>query len=285
MPRVQIDGAALWYEFVGDGETVVQIHGGGFGHENFAFVTPLIAEHYRVLDFDMRGYGASDRPPDSPYTMKMWSDDTVALMDALGIEKAHVHGTSMGGMVAQQFALDHPERVDALVLTCTACRMDYAGWLTFEVWIRILENIGVEDDSLAMLLALQGLTRDYLDAEGHDVVDTIRRTVASACSPEVFAAACRAMQGIDYIDRLAEISAPTLVLTGADDEMTPVEYAPSGGGSRRIAELIPRAELQLLSNAGHTHLFQKPEESARIILDFLSRQQGREGAVRVRQPE
>lgn len=271
MATAHVNGVTLWYKLTGEGETVVHVHGGGLGHENFAALTPLIAGRYCVLDFDMRGYGRSERP-DQEYTMRVWSDDVAGLLDALRIESAHVHGTSMGGMVAQQFAIDHPQRVRSLILTCTACKMDYAGWLTFEVWARITERIGLDDPTLAMLLAQQGLTREFLGSPaGREMVERIRAATAAACTPEVFVAACRAMQAIDFTPDLLQIRVPTLVMTGERDQMTPVDYAPSGGGSRRLAELVPGAELVLLPGAGHTHLFEQPDATARVILGFLDR--------------
>jgi len=190
-------------------------------------------------------------------------------MDALGLESAHVHGTSTGGMVALRFAADHPERLRSLVLTCTTAKVDYAGWLTFEVWVKIMEKYGLEEPTLAMLLAVQGFSREYLDAEGPATVETLRATSSAACSPAVFIAACRALQTADFTDDLPRITVPTLVLTGEDDQMTPVDPGPSGIGSRGLAELIPTARLVLLRGAGHTHLFQQPRETADAILAFL----------------
>jgi len=268
MPTVELPGAKLWYEWTGEGEPVVHIHGGGLGHENFGPLTPLIAERYAVLDLDLRGYGQSERP-EQEYTLGVWSDDVASVMDALGLESAHVHGTSTGGMVALQFAADHPERLRSLIITCSAGKVDYAGWLTFEVWVKIMEKYGLEDPALAMLLALQGFSREYLDAQGPATVETLRATSSAACSPAVFIAACRALQAADFTEDLPRINVPTLVLTGEDDVMTPVDPGPSGIGSRGLAELIPGARLELLKGAGHTHLFQQPRETADVILAFL----------------
>jgi pimeloyl-ACP methyl ester carboxylesterase len=269
MATAKVNGLDLWYRWTGEGEPVVHIHGGGLGHGNFARLTPLIAERYAVLDLDLRGYGQSARPRQD-YSFGVWSDDVAALMDAVGLDRAHVHGTSTGGMVALQLAVDYPDRLRSLVLSCTAGKVDYAGWLTFEVWIRIMQHAGLEDGTLAMLLALEGFSRDFLDGpEGPAIVETIRKTSSAACSTDVFIAACRAFQGADFGPHLARIAVPTLVMTGEDDLMTPVDVGPSGIGSRKLAELIPGAELVLLDGAGHTHLYQMPEETARPILAFL----------------
>src|SRR5580765_5352292 len=96
--RAQVNGVELWYQVTGEGEPVVQIHGAGFGHFNFAPATPVLSERFKVIDYDMRGYGQSDRPVQD-YDMEVWADDVAGLLDALGHPQAHVHGTSMGGMI------------------------------------------------------------------------------------------------------------------------------------------------------------------------------------------
>lgn len=274
MPTVAVPGARLWYRWTGEGEPVVHIHGGGLGHENFERLTPLIAERYRVLDLDLRGYGESDRPKQE-YDLHVWSDDVAAALTALGVKTAHVHGTSTGGMVALQLAADHPDRLRTLTLTCTAGKLDYAGWLTFEVWVRIMESRGLEDPTLAMLLALQGFTRDFLDSpDGAEIVEVIRSASARACEPSVFIAACRALQRADFSRLLPRIAVPTLVMTGELDLMTPVDPGPSGIGARGLAERIPGAQLVLLPGASHTHLFQQPRQTADAILEFLDEAAG-----------
>src|SRR5262245_60622613 len=96
---VEVNGIRMWHRVIGEGPPVVQIHGSGFGHYNLDPVSPIIAEAgFRVVDYDQRGYGATDKPIQH-YDMEVWADDLAGLMDVLGIERAHVHGTSMGGMV------------------------------------------------------------------------------------------------------------------------------------------------------------------------------------------
>src|SRR5260370_35286165 len=95
----QVNGVDLWYEVSGEGEPVVQIHGAGFGHFNFAPATPELAKRFRVVDFDMRGYGRPDRPVQH-YGMGVWADDVGGLLHALDIPEAHAHGTAMGGRIA-----------------------------------------------------------------------------------------------------------------------------------------------------------------------------------------
>ena len=134
--RAQVNGVELWYQVTGEGEPVVQIHGAGFGHFNFAPATPVLSERFRVIDYDMRGYGQSDRPIQD-YDMEVWADDVAGLLDALDISAAHVHGTSMGGMIAIVFGGKYPERTSSVVINCAAAKLGQAGRLVFKNWIDI----------------------------------------------------------------------------------------------------------------------------------------------------
>ena len=119
---IQVGDVRLWHRITGEGDPVVQIHGAGFGHFNFDPATPELSQRFRVIDFDMRGYGASDRPIQD-YDMEVWADDVAGLLDALGIDRAHVHGTSMGGMIAIVFAGKYPERTRSVVINCAAAKL------------------------------------------------------------------------------------------------------------------------------------------------------------------
>src|SRR5260370_2294794 len=132
----QVSGVDVWSEVWGEGEPVVQIQGAGFGHFNFAPATPELAKRFRVVDFDMRGYGRSDRPVQH-YDMEVWADDVAGLLDALDIPEAHIHGTSMGGMIAIVFAGKYPERTASVVINCAAAKLGVAGRLAFKNCVHI----------------------------------------------------------------------------------------------------------------------------------------------------
>ena len=224
MPHAEVNGARLFYEVSGEREPVVQIHGSGFGRGNFATLTPLLSRSFQVIDYDMRGFGDSDAPVQQ-YSMELWADDLAALLDALELERAHVHGTSMGGMVAIPFAAKYPERVNGLVLSCSLAAYDEAARMNKRV---------------------------------------------SQTSPEVFAQITKAIEEADLVPLLERITAPTLVVGGRFDIMTPIDMGPSGAGSRVLAERIPGAEFVIL-DAGHTFLVEQPEQSCELIANFLSR--------------
>ena len=202
---IEVNGANLWHQVSGEGEPVVQIHGAGFGHFNFAPATPELAKHFKVVDYDMRGYGQSDRPVQH-YDMEVWADDVAGLMDALGIDAAHVHGTSMGGMIAIVFAGKYPERTTSVVINCAAAKLGLAGRLVFKNWIDIArldpDGPGQPHPRRADRLAgaLEGVPRDARRRrrDRHDPADPARleldrssRPPARRCATWTSAAGCR----------------------------------------------------------------------------------------------
>jgi pimeloyl-ACP methyl ester carboxylesterase len=271
MPDVTVNGCRLWYELKGSGDHLVQIGGAGFAHENFGFVTEGMAQHFTVIDFDLRGYGLSDRPAQR-YTMEVWADDIAALLDAIGVERAHVHGTSMGGMVAIKLAAKYPEKVDGLVLDCTAAKSDFMCRARFEVWKGLAKAYGMGSRELALELATQALSRPFLDSpRGPEVVEVIQGVLERNCSVEIFCAACDAMIEMDLTPDLGKITAPTLVMDGDQDILTPLDQGPDGVGNRAIAEAIRDAELYVIAGSGHTNLMEEPELSTRVVVEFLKR--------------
>lgn len=269
MPRAQVNGVSLWYEETGAGEPVVQIHGSGFGHLNFAAATPLLSQHFRVIDFDLRGYGESDQPIQH-YDMEVWADDTAGLMDALSIPRAHIHGTSMGAMIGQQFAAKYPDKVDRLVLNCGAAKLDAAGILTRRNLIDVAETRGCGSRTLAELIAVQALSRRYLDSDkGAGAVDGIQDILGRSNRKEVFKRACQAVIDMDLRPLLPRISAPTLVIGGDQDIMTPWEMEPSGAGQEYLAQHIKGAQKYVIKGSGHSTLVDATAENCRVVIDFL----------------
>src|SRR6185503_20953113 len=117
---VQSGSAKIYWEEQGSGDPILLIMGLGASLEAWDRTAPVLASRYRVILFDNRGVGRSDVPP-GPYSLEMMADDAAAVLDAAGVQAAHVYGASMGGMIAQEFALRHPTRVRKLILGCTAC--------------------------------------------------------------------------------------------------------------------------------------------------------------------
>src|SRR4029078_436696 len=190
--RAHVNGVELWYDVQGEGEPVVQIHGAGFGHFNFAPATPELSKHFKVVDYDMRGYGQSDKPVQH-YDMEVWADDLAGLMDALETERAHVHGTSMGGMIAIVFAGKYPERTTSVVINCAAAKLGMAGRLVFENCIDMarLDPDGPGSRILAELIAWQALSKRFLETpDGGAAIDKIPQILPAPDSRRDFTTAC-----------------------------------------------------------------------------------------------
>ena len=271
--KVEVNGVNLWYQVSGEGEPVMQIHGAGFGHFNFAPATPALSQHFRVVDYDMRGYGQSDRPVQD-YDMEVWADDLAGLMHALGIEEAHIHGTSMGGMIAIVFAGKYPERTASVVINCAAAKLGTTGRLIFKNWIDIarLDPDGPGSRILAELIAWQALSKRFLETpDGVAAIDTIQQILRDSNRIEVFTAACQAMCDMDLTGWLPKISSPALVLGGDEDVMTPWDQGRNGAGQEAIYRGIPNAEKHVISSANHSTIFDSTEEHNRVVIDFFKR--------------
>ena len=274
----EVNGVNLWYRITGEGEPVVQIHGAGFGHYNCDPVTAELSKHFRVVDYDMRGYGASDRPVQH-YDMEVWADDLAGLMDALEIGQAHVHGTSMGGMIAIVFAGKYPERTTSVVINCAAAKLGVTGRLIFKNWIDIarMDPDGPGSRTLAELIAWQALSKAYLETpDGRAAIDNIQQIMRDSNSIEVFTTACQAMCDMDVRSWLPKITAPALVLGGDEDVMTPWDQGPDGAGQEAIYEGIPNAEKHVVHGSNHSTIFDNTEEHVRAVVDFFKRH-SREG--------
>jgi pimeloyl-ACP methyl ester carboxylesterase len=256
--QAEVNGVNLWYEVSGDGAPVVQIHGAGFGNFNFAPATPELSKHFKVVDYDM----------------ELWADDVAGLLDALGIESAHVHGTSMGGMIAIVFAGKYPGRTTSVVINCAAAKLGRAGRLTFKNWIDIarMDPDGPGSRILAELIAWQALSKAFLETpDGVAAIDTIQQILRDSNSLEVFTTACQAMCEMDIRGWLPKITSPTLVLGGDEDLMTPWDQGPDRAGQEAIYQGIPGAEKHVIPGSNHSTIFDNSAEHNRVVIDFFQR--------------
>ena len=219
----------------------------------------------------MRGYGESSRPVQH-YDMEVWADDLAGLLDALEIEQAHVHGTSMGGMIAIVFAASTRS---GRPRWCQLRRgkLGHAGRLVFRNWIDIarLDPDGPGSRTLAELIAWQAFSKEFLEApEAEAAVDNTQRILRDSNDLEVFTAACQAMCDMDLRPWLSKITAPALVLGGDEDLMTPWDQGPGGAGQEAIYQGIRGAEARH-RRLGHSTIFDNSEEHNRVVIDFFRR--------------
>ena len=250
------DGVRLYYELHGPGDApaLILLEGLGGDIPGWRRNIPVLARECRVIAYDFRGNGNSDEPP-GPATMGTFVDDTLALLNELRVERAHVYGQSFGGMVAQEMALTRPERVRTSILACThpgprhAVRAKGSKVPKGEPW-RSMYSPG------------------FPDRHPEHVAEDLRIGAAQPKHSEGGRRQWEAMQGFDSFGRLPAMSIPTLVLHGTED------LAVAPGNARMLAERIPGAELVLLEGAGHLYHSEQAVAADAAVLDFLRRHEG-----------
>src|SRR5205823_5873016 len=208
------------------------------------------------------------------YDMEVWADDVAALQDVLGISESHIHGTSMGGMIAIAFAGKYPERTTSVVINCAAAKLGTSGRLIFKNWIDIarMDPDGPGSRVLAELITWQALSKRFLAEQGAEALATQIQTILRDSNRiEVFTAACQAMCDMDLTPWLSRITSPALVLGGDEDLMTPWDQGPDGAGQEAIYEGIGNAEKHVIAGSNHSTVFDNTEEHNRVVIDFFTR--------------
>jgi 3-oxoadipate enol-lactonase len=260
MPFANNNTTRIYWTEAGAGNPLVLIMGLGYSHEMWHRVTPVVSEHFRTILFDNRGVGRSDIPS-GPYAIADMAADTAAVMDAAGIERADVFGISMGGMIAQEFALQYPARVGKLILGCTACGGPNVVRAEPEVNAVLMNRAGMPMEE-AIQAAIPYIYDPHTSRDRVEEDLVIRRRTF----PEARAYTAQ-LQGIlawTSYDRLSNIRTPTLVIHGATDRLVPP------GNGRLIAETIPNAKFVLLPNASHIFTTDQPAPALSEIISFLA---------------
>ncbi|AFR06020.1 alpha/beta hydrolase [Nocardiopsis alba] len=253
---IAADGTRLWYDVHGAGEPLLLIHGQSLDHEMWEGVYTDLAEHHRVVRMDLRGTGGSDAPVDGPYSMELLAGDALAVLDDLGIDRAHVYGFSMGGKVAQTLAASAPERVGALVLGSTAPGGDNEVERPHHASVA-LRKANTEEGRV--LIAHLFYTPEWADSHPETVARILPRNPLRAQRRHYEASLKH-----DGWDRLPLIQAPTLVVHGEDDELTPVANA------ELLAERIPDARTLILPGARHGYPHEAAPKATEAVVDFLA---------------
>jgi 3-oxoadipate enol-lactonase len=256
------DGTRLHYRVVGTrvGEPLLMIQGLGADRRGWMRQRLPFGARYRCIPFDNRGVGSSDHPA-GPYDLEVMADDALAVLDAAGYESAHVIGASMGGIIAQIIGARHPERVRSLVLACTGCRhLPWRRELLAE-WAELAasEGMGAVSSRAAKWLIGPRSLRRFRPALG------MLGSMALSAPPSSFVAQVDAIlsQDDDARFELSQVSAPTLVLVGSQDTLTPV------GDAEEIVSLIDQAELVVVPGAAHGFMFEHAGRFNREVRRFL----------------
>lgn len=261
MPTLTVNDTELYYERRGSGEPLLLIMGmsGNTVHWGEPFLTEL-ERTFEVIAYDHRGIGRSAAHWD-PFTIHQLADDAVALIDALGLERVHVCGISMGGMVAQELALRAPERVKTLTLGCTYCGGPEAAFGAPEDVQMLGEALSSGDRERALRTGFEMNVSPAYRADPAHWDLFLERATAHPASVKFIALQMQAIAGHDASGRLGDVEPPTLVIHGTDDRMLPAS------NGEVIARLIPGARLELFDGVGHLFFWERPQESAALIAE------------------
>jgi 3-oxoadipate enol-lactonase len=265
MPFVHAtDGTRIHYEVTGkSGATpVLMIQGLGASKNAWNLQRIAMATRFRIISFDNRGAGRSDKPTE-PFTLEQMADDALAVLDAAGIETAHVVGASMGGVISQIVAVKYPHRVRSLTLVCTACRNHPWRQELLQTWAKTAADKGMVEvgKEAAQWVMSPRSFRRLVPAF------TWMGPLAALRPRHSFVSQIDAILNTreDLVDQLSTITAPTMVIVGNQDILTP------RGDSEEIAERIPNAELVVISGAAHGLMMEHSSTFNRILIEFLQR--------------
>lgn len=257
MPYATVNGVRLYYAEDGaaDAPALVLTHSLGTNADLWALQVPALSGHFRVIRYDTRGHGLSSQPP-GEYTFSTLADDLLGLLDHLGIAKAHLCGTSMGGMTVMQAALKRPDRVESLILCNTAARIG-----SVESWtarIAMVNQQGLAD--LAPTLVTRWVADDFRAREPgrtQALCDMLRRTPDAG-----YIGNCAALRDGDLRDQVGTVKAPALVISGDSD------LAATGEQAAQLVAVLPDARHVEL-HAAHTSNWEQPDAFNAALRNFL----------------
>lgn len=260
MPTARNGDVELYYETDGpsDAETVVFVEGLGYGAWMWGWQQPTVAGGFETIVWDNRGTGRSDAP-EGPYAVSEMAGDLEAVLADHGVRRAHVVGASMGGMVAQQYALEY-DRAKTLALLCTTPGGEEAIDVPEETVERMFATPeGADEREILRHRMAPAMSEAFREANPDVVEGIIDWRLAGDADEAGRAAQAAAVEDFDVSDRLHEITVPALVMHGTDDRVVPVE------NGRLLAERLPKAELELYEGGPHLFFI----EQSRLVNDDL----------------
>jgi len=261
VPHVKVNDIQIYYEIHGAGpQTLTMIRGLGADLLAWFAQVPEFSKHFQTIVFDNRGAGRTDKP-DGPYSTKQMAEDVNGLLYALNIRRTAILGVSMGGMIAQEFAIQHPEKLSRLILGCTSFGGPEAIPPPMEIWKAMLAGPGVDEKTRG--LQEQGLFCDETITNNRAVIaDYLAARSKFPIPPHALALQADAISKHDTANRVGRVQTPTLVITGKDDRLVPP------GNSAAIAARIPGAILKELSG-GHLFMCEYPIDFNRTVIEFV----------------
>ena len=265
MPRIEANGVQIYYEQHGweneEADVLVLSNGVLMSTASWIFQMPVFSKHYRLLLYDCRGMWQSEHPP-GPYSMDMHADDLAALLDGLGVERAHVAGASYGAEISMLFALKYPAKTRSLIAAAAVSQVDPLLEGVMGSWIAAAR---ARDPNLLLQVVYPLTFAEAWIAANQAALDLARERYASL-DYDAFLELLLSFARLDMTAELHKITAPTLVIVGEKDLVKPRKY------SEIIAREIPDAEFAIVPHAGHAVMWEQAGVFNTLVLGFLAKQ-------------
>lgn len=263
MPEAELNGAVIHYVVEGSGEPLLLISGQGSDHTSWDPVIDDFTAHHTCIRWDHRGTGASDKPRTPPYSIEGFAADAVSLLDHLGIERAHAYGVSMGGRICQRLAIDHRDRLGAVVLGCTTPGNRHGVGRPPEAQAMFLDRDADPGTRTALMVEL--MVSPEWAAANPWYVEHIRHRIEHPIPNHALKLHYLASEGHEAWDELPGVTNPVLVIHGDADMVNASANAPL------LAERIPGADLHMVPGGRHGYFVEFRAEASAVVLDFLAR--------------
>ncbi|MDR7235983.1 alpha/beta fold hydrolase [Neobacillus drentensis] len=267
MPQTTGNGINLYYEVHGEGEPLLLIMGLSLNSKSWFRTLPALSEHYKVITFDNRGTGLSDKP-NTPYSIAQMAEDAKCVMDAAGVDSAHVYGISMGGMIAQRLALMYPEKVRSLILGCTTSggvnHVQPGADVSMLMLSRGSSVATPEEMAWATVPILY--SHEFIENQRDLVAEDIQKRIEIPVLPYAYMLQLQACLAHDTYNKIDQIKAPTLVIHGDEDKLVPYQNGVT------LAEKIPNAEFLTIQGAGHIYITEANDLVNERVLEFIKKQ-------------
>ena len=267
MPQTTGNGINLYYEVHGEGEPLLLIMGLSLNSKSWFRTLPVLSEHFKVIVFDNRGTGLSDKP-NSPYSIEQMAEDARCVLDAAGVDTAHVYGISMGGMIAQRLALKYPSRVRSLVLGCTTSGGVNHVQPGADVSMLMLSRGSsvATPEEMAWATAPILYSQSFIENHRELVAEDIQKRIEIPVLPYAYILQLQACLTHDTSNEIEQITVPTLVIHGDEDRLVPYQ------NGLTLAKKIPNAEFLTIQGAGHIYVTEANDLVNERVLDFLKKQ-------------
>ena len=263
MPKINVNGCDIYYEVHGQGDPLMMIMGLRRNMEWWYHQLPVLSKRFKVIAFDNRGAGRSDKP-EMDYSIRLFADDTAALMDELGIDHAHVLGISMGGYIAQELAINYPEKVADLILGCTSCGGEKVVLMKADRLEKFTANDGLTPEEILQKDMDIYFSDGFIENNPKAVEQFSEISMRYYQPVHAFQRQFAACLDHDTVSRLHRISQPILIMAGDDDPLVPPE------NSHTLKGLLPEAKLSVFPKGRHCFFIEYFERFNQEVISFFN---------------